>query len=93
MFLIAIAVFAIAAILAFVLLHKLANKINDINQKKYEEKLRIKQEREENSKREERYLATIDKFTDVLEKVNENLATNNKRLEYIEKKLSIGSDE
>lgn len=53
----------------------------------------VKQEREENVKREERYLATIDKFTDVLEKVNENLATNNKRLEYIEKKLSIGSDE
>jgi hypothetical protein len=53
----------------------------------------VKQEREENAKREERYLTTIDKFTDVLEKVNENLATNNKRLEYIEKKLSIGSDE
>lgn len=53
----------------------------------------VKQEREENAKREERYLLTIDKFTDVLEKVNENLATNNKRLEYIEKKLSIGSDE
>ena len=53
----------------------------------------VKQEREENAKREERYLTTIDKFTDVLEKVNENLATNNKRLEYIEKKLSIGGDE
>ena len=52
-----------------------------------------KQEREENAKREERYLTTIDKFTDVLEKVNENLATNNKRLEYIEKKLNIGGDE
>ena len=53
----------------------------------------IKQEREENATREERYLATIDKFTTVLEKVNENLSTNNKRLEYIEKKLKIGSDE
>ena len=53
----------------------------------------VKQEREENAKREERYLATIDKFTTVLEKVNENLSTNNKRLEYIEKKLNIGSDE
>lgn len=53
----------------------------------------IKQEREENAKREERYLTTIDKFADVLEKVNENLTTNNKRLEYIEKKLDVGGDE
>lgn len=53
----------------------------------------VKQEREENAKREERYLNTIDKFTDVLEKVNENLTTNNKRLEYIEKKLDIGSEQ
>lgn len=53
----------------------------------------VKQEREENIKREERYLTTIDKFTTVLEKVNENLTTNNKRLEYIEKKLTIGDDE
>ena len=53
----------------------------------------VKQEREENAKREERYLTTIDKFTTVLEKVNENLATNNKRLEYIEKKMNIGGDE
>ena len=53
----------------------------------------VKQEREENAKREERYLTTIDKFADVLEKVNENLTTNNKRLEYIEKKLSIGSED
>ena len=53
----------------------------------------VKQEREENIKREERYLTTIDKFTTVLEKVNENLSTNNKRLEYIEKKMNIGSDE
>ena len=53
----------------------------------------IKQEREENTTREERYLATIDKFTTVLEKVNENLSTNNKRLEYIEKKMNIGSDD
>ena len=53
----------------------------------------VKQEREENAKREERYLTTIDKFTTVLEKVNENLSTNNKRLEYIEKKMNIGSDD
>lgn len=53
----------------------------------------VKQEREENARREERYLSTIDKFTTVLEKVNENLSTNNKRLEYIEKKMNIGSDE
>lgn len=53
----------------------------------------VKQEREENTKREERYLSTIDKFTVVLEKVNENLVTNNKRLEYIEKKMEIGDDE
>lgn len=53
----------------------------------------VKQEREENAKREERYLQTIDKFTVVLEKVNENLTTNNKRLEYIEKKMNIGSDD
>lgn len=53
----------------------------------------VKQEREENAKREERYLETIDKFTVVLEKVNENLSTNNKRLEYIEKKMNIGSDD
>ena len=53
----------------------------------------VKQEREENAKREERYLETIDKFTVVLEKVNENLVTNNKRLEYIEKKMNIGGDE
>lgn len=53
----------------------------------------VKQEREENAIREERYLETIDKFTVVLEKVNENLSTNNKRLEYIEKKMNIGSDD
>lgn len=51
----------------------------------------VRQEREENAKREERYLTTIDKFTTVLEKVNENLTTNNKRLEYIERKMNIGS--
>ena len=53
----------------------------------------VKQERKKKKKREERYLETIDKFTIVLEKVNENLSTNNKRLEYIEKKMNIGSDE
>ena len=47
----------------------------------------IKSEREENQKREERYIETINKFSIVLEKVNDNLTTNNKRLEYIENKL------
>ena len=47
----------------------------------------IKAEREENQKREEKYLDTINNFSNVLEKVNENLITNNKRLEYIENKL------
>ena len=47
----------------------------------------IKSEREENQKREERYIETINKFSTVLEKVNDNLTTNNKRLEYIENKL------
>lgn len=47
----------------------------------------IKEERLENQAREERYLETINKFSDVLDKVNDNLSTNNKRLEYIENKL------
>ena len=47
----------------------------------------IKAEREENQKREEKYIETINKFSVVLEKVNDNLSTNNKRLEYIENKL------
>ena len=47
----------------------------------------IKAERQENQKREEKYIETINKFSDVLEKVNDNLSTNNKRLEYIENKL------
>lgn len=47
----------------------------------------IKEERAENQAREERYLETINKFSDVLDKVNDNLSTNNKRLEYIENKL------
>ena len=47
----------------------------------------IKAEREENQKREEKYIETINKFSTVLEKVNDNLSTNNKRLEYIENKL------
>lgn len=47
----------------------------------------IKAEREENQKREEKYLDTINNFSIVLDKVNENLITNNKRLEYIENKL------
>ena len=47
----------------------------------------IKSQREENQNREERYIETINKFSTVLEKVNENLINNNKRLEYIENKL------
>ena len=47
----------------------------------------IKAEREENQKREEKYIDTINKFSVVLDKVNDNLITNNKRLEYIENKL------
>lgn len=47
----------------------------------------IKAEREENQNREEKYIETINKFSTVLEKVNENLINNNKRLEYIENKL------
>ena len=47
----------------------------------------IKAEREENQKREEKYIETINKFSVVLEKVNDNLSAINKRLEYIENKL------
>ena len=47
----------------------------------------IKAEREENQKREEKYINTINNFSVVLDKVNDNLTTNNKRLEYIENEL------
>ena len=47
----------------------------------------IKSEREENQKREEKYIETINNFSVVIDKVNENLINNNKRLEYIENKL------
>ena len=47
----------------------------------------IKAERKENQKREEKYIDTINKFSVVLDKVNDNLIANNKRLEYIENKL------
>ena len=47
----------------------------------------IKAEREENQKREEKYIETINQFSIVLDKVNDNLSANNKRLEYIENKL------
>ena len=47
----------------------------------------IKAEREEHQKREEKYINTINNFSVVLDKVNDNLTTNNKRLEYIENKL------
>ena len=47
----------------------------------------IKAEREENQKREEKYIDTINNFSVVLDKVNDNLTTNNKRLEYIENKF------
>ena len=47
----------------------------------------IKAEREENQKREEKYIETINKFSLVLDKVNDNLSAINKRLEYFENKL------
>ena len=47
----------------------------------------IKARREENQNREEKYIETINNFTVVMDKVNENLINNNKRLEYIENKL------
>ena len=47
----------------------------------------IKEEREENKKREQQYIETINKFSIVLEKVNDNLSAINKRLEYFENKL------
>lgn len=47
----------------------------------------VKSEREENQKREERYIETINNFTVVMEKVNDNLINVNKRLEYIENSL------
>ena len=47
----------------------------------------IKAERQENQKREEKYIDTINKFSIVLEKVNDNLSAINKRLEYFENKL------
>ena len=47
----------------------------------------IKAQREENQRREEKYIETINNFTLVMDKVNENLVANNKRLEYIENKL------
>ena len=47
----------------------------------------IKAEREENQKREEKYIDTINQFSVVMDKVNDNLIANNKRLEYIENKL------
>ena len=47
----------------------------------------IKAEREENKRREEKYIETINKFSTVLEKVNDNLSAINKRLEYFENKL------
>ena len=39
------------------------------------------------AQREEKYIETINNFTVVMDKVNENLINNNKRLEYIENKL------
>ena len=47
----------------------------------------IKAEREENQKREEKYIETINQFSVVMDKVNDKLIANNKRLEYIENKL------
>lgn len=50
----------------------------------------IKTERAENQKREEKYIETINNFSVVMEKVNENLISVNKRLEYIENNMNKG---
>ena len=50
----------------------------------------IKAEREENQKREEKYIETINKFSGVMDKVNDNRIGSKKRLEYIERRLSEG---
>ena len=47
----------------------------------------INAEREENQKRQEKYIETINKFSVVLEKLNDNLSAINKRLEFFENKL------
>lgn len=47
----------------------------------------IKAEREENQKREDKYMETINNFSSVMEKLNESINNNSKRLEYIENKL------
>ena len=39
------------------------------------------------AEREEKYIDTINQFSVVIDKVNDNLIANNKRLEYIENKL------
>ena len=53
----------------------------------------IKAERDENQKREEKYIETINKFSVVLEKVNDKLSAINKRLENFENKLDeVSSD-
>lgn len=44
----------------------------------------VTSEREESQKREEKYIDTINNFSVVLDKLNSNLITNSKRLEYIE---------
>lgn len=50
----------------------------------------IKAEREENQKREDKYIETINNFSIVMDKVNENLINVNKRLEYIENNMNKG---
>ena len=52
----------------------------------------IKTERAENQKREEKYIETINNFSIVMEKVNENLINVNKRLEYIENNMNKKGD-
>lgn len=42
-------------------------------------------EREENAKREDRYLDTIDKFGDSLDRINQTMLVMDKRLELLEK--------
>ena len=47
----------------------------------------IKAERDENQKREEKYIETINNFSVLLEIVNDKLSAINKRLEFFENKI------
>ena len=56
----------------------------------------IKAEREENQKREEKYIETINNFSIVMDKVNDNLINNNNVIilnEYIDVRLNSKNKE